>query len=208
MGLYKKIYVSEGDMARKTQISKEVILDSAFNMLLKEGYGAINITSLAKKIGCSTQPIAWHFGNMEALRSELLAYCLGFLRDRFVVDETSVSGALDGIALRYVELAFDYPNLYKYLYMSEQDGEKMAMMVQTLRAENRDRVIQMLEKEHGITAENAEKYLLNLQIYVHGISSFAVSKVSFPSKDVVMNMIHDAREAFLMQAKGGYDNDN
>lgn len=195
-------------MARKTQISKEIILESAFDMLLKEGYAAINITSLAKKIGCSTQPIAWQFGNMETLRAELLTYCLEFLRDRFAVDETNVSGALDDIALRYVELAFDYPNLYKYLYMSDQDGDKMAVMAQTLRAENRDRLIQMLEKEHGITAESAEIYLLNLQLYVHGISTFAVTKVSFPSKEVVMKMIHDAREAFLMQAKGGTNNDD
>lgn len=195
-------------MARKTQISKDVILESAFDMLLKEGYAAINITSLAKRIGCSTQPIAWHFGNMETLRAELLAYCLDFLQDRFTVDETSVSGALDGIALRYVELAFDYPNLYKYLYMSEQDADKITAMVQNLRAENRDKVIQILEKEHGLSAEEAEKYLLNLQIYVHGISSYTVTKVSFPSKDVVMKMIHDAREAFLIQAKGGKDDNN
>lgn len=195
-------------MARKTQISKEIILESAFQMLLEEGYAAINITSLAKKIGCSTQPIAWHFGNMETLRAELLAYCLAFLQDRFTVDETSVSGALDGIALRYVELAFDYPNLYKYLYMSEQDGDKIVAMVQNLRAENRDKVIQILEKEHGLAAEVAEKYLLNLQIYVHGISSYTVTKVSFPSKDVVMKMIHDAREAFLIQAKGEKNDNN
>ena len=190
-------------MARKTQISKEVILASAFDMLLEEGYAAINITRLAKKIGCSTQPIAWHFGNMETLRAELLTYCLEFLRDRFAVEETSVSGALDGIAYRYVELAFDYPNLYKYLYMSEQDGAKMADMAQTLRAENRDKVIHTIEKEYGIAAVEAEKYLLNLQLYVHGIASFAVTKVAFLSKEQAMKMIHDAREAFLEQAKGG-----
>ena len=190
-------------MARKTQISKGIILASAFEMLLNEGYTAINITSLAKKIGCSTQPIAWHFGNMENLRAELLTYCLGFLRDRFSVNEKSVSGALDGIASRYVELAFDYPNLYKYLYMSEQDGETMAAMAETLRAENRDKVIQTLEKEHGISVANAEKYLLNLQLYVHGIASFAVTKGALISKEQAMELIHDAREAFLEQAKGG-----
>lgn len=190
-------------MARKTQISKEIILESAFDMLQKEGYAAINITNLAKKIGCSTQPIAWHFGNMETLRAELLTYSLNFLRDRFAVVGDSVSGALDGIAYRYVELAFDYPNLYKYLYMSEQDGEKMADMAQTLRAENRDKVIYTLEKDYGISAKNAETYLLNLQLYVHGIASFAVTKVSPLTKEQAMTMIHNAREAFLEQAKGG-----
>lgn len=188
-------------MARKTQISKEVILEAAFHMLLREGYSSINITSLAKEIGCSTQPIAWHFGNMEGLRTELLEYCLMFLKDRFVVEGENVSGILEGISFRYIELAFDYPNLYRYLYMSEHDGKKMAAIAQTLRAENHDKVIAMLEKEYGVLPDAAEKYLLNLQLYVHGIASFAVSKISFPSKEVIMQMVHDASEVFLKQLK-------
>lgn len=188
-------------MARKTQISKDVILEAAFQMLLRDGYAAINITSLAKEIGCSTQPIAWHFGNMEGLRAELLEYCLLFLRDRFSLEGECVTGIMEGIASRYVDLAFDYPNLYKYLYMSEQDGEKMGMVAHTLRAENQDKVIAKLKEEHGIETDAAEKYLLNLQLYVHGIASFAVAKITFPSKDVIMGMIHEANEAFLQQIK-------
>ena len=189
-------------MARKTQISKEVILEAAFNMLLREGYATINITSLAKEIGCSTQPIAWHFGSMEGLRGELLEYCLRFLKDRFAVTSEGASGILEEIASGYVELAFDYPNLYKYLYISEQDGKKMAETAQVLRAENHEKVIAMLKAEHGISTEAAEKYMLNLQLYVHGIASYAVTKISFPSKEVIMQMIHDASEAFLKQLKG------
>lgn len=188
-------------MARKTQISKEVILDTAFQMLLRDGYGSISITSLAKEIGCSTQPIAWHFGNMDGLRAELLEYCLIFLKDRFTIDGENISSILEGIAFRYIELAFDYSNLYKYLYMSEQDGERMASTVQSLRVENLDKVIKMLEKEHGILVDAAKKYLLNLQLYVHGIASFAVTKISFVSKEEVMQMVHDASEAFLEQLK-------
>ena len=188
-------------MARKTQISKEVILESAFKMLLRDGYSTINITSLAKEIGCSTQPIAWHFGNMEGLRSELLEYCLIFLKDRFEVDCKTIAETLEATAFQYVELAFDYPNLYKYLYMSEQEGEKMATVVQSLRAEVQDKVLCMLKKEYGISIEAAGTYFKNLQLYVHGIASFTVAKVFFQSKEEVKQMIHDVSEAFLEHLK-------
>lgn len=188
-------------MARKTQISKEVILEAAFQMLLREGYASINITRLAKEIGCSTQPIAWHFGNMDGLRTELLEYCLAFLKDLFLISGENVPGILEGIASRYIELAFDYSNLYKYLYMSEHDGEKMGQLTHSLRAENQDKIERMIEQEYGIPKAAAEKYLMNLQLYVHGIASFAVTKISFPSKEVIMQMIHDANGAFLQQVK-------
>ena len=61
--------------------------------------------------------------------------------------------------------------------------------------------MQMLKREHGISVEAAEKYLMNLQLYVHGIASFAVTKISFPSKEVIMQMIHDASEAFMEHVK-------
>lgn len=188
-------------MARKTQISKEMILEATFNMLLRDGYGAINITSLAKEIGCSTQPIAWHFGNMDGLRTELLEYCLDFLKDRFEITCDSISEMIEGIAWRYIELAYDYPNLYKYLYMSEQDGEKMASTARSLRSQNQDKVIHMLQEEYDISKEIAEKYLINLQLYVHGIASFVVTKVAFRSKEVIMDMVHEASEAFLNHFK-------
>lgn len=118
-----------------------------------------------------------------------------------MIDEMNNAEVVEGIALRYVELAYDFSNLYKYLYMSEQDGEKMVSTARALRAENQDKVMQMLKREHGISVEAAEKYLMNLQLYVHGIASFAVTKISFPSKEVIMQMIHDASEAFLEHVK-------
>ena len=188
-------------MARKTQISKDVILEAAFRMLLRDGYAAITIKTLAKEIGCSTQPIAWHFGNMEGLRDALLEYSLAFLKDRFSIQGEKVSGILEEIAFRYIELAFDYPNLYKYLYMSDHDGEKMDKLAHLLRAENQDKVVQMIGQEYDISMEAAEKYLMNLQFYVHGIASLAVTKVSFSSKEVIMQMIHEVNELFLQKVK-------
>lgn len=193
----KRKKVTGGFMARKTQISKEVILENAFQLLLREGYNNINITTLAKEIGCSTQPIAWHFGNMDGLRAELLTYSLEFLKNYYLVQGENVSSILDGIAEQYINLAWDYPNLYKYIYISEHDGEKMVQIANSLRAKNRDKILQMLQEEHKISEELAKEYMMNLQIYVHGLASFVATKVNFPSKEFVMHMIHVANQALL-----------
>ena len=51
-------------MPTSPKIPKETILQHALEMLIRDGYSSINIKTLAKKIGCSTQPISWHFGNI------------------------------------------------------------------------------------------------------------------------------------------------
>ena len=51
-----------------------MILEAALRMLIRDGYPSINIKTLAAEAGCSTQPIAWHFENMEGLRRALTVY--------------------------------------------------------------------------------------------------------------------------------------
>ena len=184
-------------MARKTQISRKIILDTAFRMLVRDGYGAINITALAREIGCSTQPIAWHFGNMDGLRNALLLHCLDHLRDHFTLDGDSTGPMLAEIQRRYIDLAFDSPHLYKYLYMTDQDFLKTEELIKTLRFPNYEKVLHLLQQEYAVSEPIARRYLLDLQLYVHGIASCTVSKIPFATKEETLAMIHDANEAFL-----------
>jgi len=189
-------------MARKTRISKEVIMEAAFQKLIRDGYASINITSLAKEIGCSTQPIAWHFENMEGLRDELLDYCVRFVGRIFCgVRSEHIAEQLEDIAAGYVTLTFDYPNLYRYFYMSDGDGNRMKELTNSLRADNYEKTMCLVQKEYDVSKEKAQKYLRNFQMYVHGIASYTVTWWEFNSKEEVMEMIHQANEAFLAQIK-------
>lgn len=183
-------------MARRTQISREIILSTAFQMLVRDGYGAINITSLSREIGCSTQPIAWHFGNMDGLRDALLQYCLEHIRNHFAICGDSTTSMLVEVQRRYVKLAFDYPNLYKYLYMTDQDRIQTSELVEALRFPNYEQVLLQVQQEYGVSKQAAQRYLLDLQLYVHGIASCAVANIPVSFKEDVMTMIHNANEAF------------
>ena len=58
-------------MARKEQITKEVILKGAFELLKEQGIENVTARKLATHIGCSTQPIFRVYENMESLRNDL-----------------------------------------------------------------------------------------------------------------------------------------
>ena len=194
-------------MARKTQITREIILEAAFQMLLRDGYASINITSLAREIGCSTQPIAWQFGSMDGLRGELLTYCLQFLKDRFVIEGTDVVQILETIAEEYIDIAFHYPNLYKYLYISDHDGRKMEDLARERRFANHEKIAKMLETEYSVSSEAARRYLMDLQVYVHGIATFAVTELPTSSKGELLKMVHRANTMFLKYMKENRDSE-
>ena len=55
------------------KVSKEPIIDAAVEVLCDDGFSAINARSVAKKLGCSTQPIYFSFKNMDELKAALIA---------------------------------------------------------------------------------------------------------------------------------------
>ena len=61
-------------MGRKTQITREMILNAAYELLDEAGIGAVAIKLIAERLGCSTQPISWHFGSMTELKKELFYF--------------------------------------------------------------------------------------------------------------------------------------
>lgn len=184
-------------MARRTQISREIILSTAFQMLVRDGYSSINITSLAREIGCSTQPIAWHFGSMDGLRDALLRHSLEYIRNYFALSGDSTTSMLLEIQQRYTDLAFNSPNLYKYLYMTDHNREQTDELLQSLRFPNYEEILCSLQQEYGVSKHAAQRYLLDVQLYVHGIASCAVANIPVSFKENVISMIRDANETFL-----------
>lgn len=184
-------------MARRTQISREIILDTAFQMLVRDGYSAMNITSLAREIGCSTQPIAWHFGSMDGFRDALLKYSLEYIRNHFQISGDTTVFTLAEIQRRYIDLAFDAPNLYRYLYMTDQDRVQTEELIQALRFPNYDKILCLLQQEYQVSQRAAQRYLLDLQLYVHGIASCVVAKIPLPPREEILIIIRETNEVFL-----------
>ena len=104
-------------MARKTQISKEVILQTALQMLIEDGYSAINIKTLSQKIGCSTQPLVWHFENMDGLRKALAEYALNYANEKMTPKEDSAVMPFEQVGNAYIKMALYEPNLFKFVFL-------------------------------------------------------------------------------------------
>ena len=190
-------------MGRKTQISKEMILDTALKMLIRDGYASVNVTSLAKEIGCSTQPIVWHFDHMEGLRKALFDYSIQYVKDRYHSEDKAYLDIVDVIASGTIALAKEVPNLYQYLYMNTKHGTAMKDVIEALKMYDTEKMTARLALEYDLMLMQAEMYLLHLEIYVHGMADYVATGFSPFSEEFVMDMIRGISEAFLVQVKTG-----
>lgn len=187
-------------MGRKTQISKEVILETALKMLIRDGYSAINIKTLSIEIGCSTQPLVWHFENMDGLRKALAEYALNYANEKMRSCTQNGMEAFAGIGMAYIKLAFDEPNLFKYLYMSGECELHAGGFDVLINADENAAIVAQIADNLKITKENVRCFFQNTMIYTHGLASFIASGVITSSREEVAAMVKQTAGVFLAQA--------
>ena len=59
-------------MPAKRKIQKEDILKASISIISHEGLNALNARKIAKKLGCSTQPLFYIYENMDVLKKDVI----------------------------------------------------------------------------------------------------------------------------------------
>lgn len=55
-------------MPPRAKVTKDMIIDAAFEIARKTGAENINARTVSKKLNCSTQPVMYHFATIEELK--------------------------------------------------------------------------------------------------------------------------------------------
>lgn len=193
-------------MGRKTQITGETILEAALRMLLRDGYSAITVKSLAAEIGCSTQPIVWHFENMAGFRSAFFEYCVDYAKSRFTAWNGSLDDLLTETARGYITIASNMPNLFRFVFVDSKEECKNSDTVQKLQLDNTQKIVELLCKEKGLNRERAASFLMNYEFYIHGVASYTASGFCNYPEEKMIALANRAREAFLACETGDAKN--
>lgn len=186
-------------MPSSPKIPKETILQHALEMLIQNGYASINIKALAKRIGCSTQPISWHFGNMENFRNALTEYALDYANKKMLSASEGMS-AFSNVGIGYIDIAFDEPNLFRYLYMSGESGYHAGGFDIFTTADANSAMIEQIAKQLGISADKVNDFFRNTIIYTHGLACFVVSGLIKATKEELYAMVNQGAYGFMLQA--------
>ncbi len=186
-------------MPTNPKIPKETILQHALEMLIQEGYSSINIKTLAKRIGCSTQPISWHFGNMENFRNALTEYALNYANEKMLSASEGMT-AFSNVGTGYIDLAYDEPNLFRYLYMSGESGYHAGGFDILTTADTNFAMIEQIANQLGASAAKVSEFFRNTIVFTHGLACFVVSGLIKSTKEELYAMVEQGADGFLLQA--------
>ena len=187
-------------MPRKVRITKEKILEAALGLLIREGYDSVNINNIARELNCSTQPISWHFGNMEGLRKALVQAALEDINKRMVSEANNCINAFWNVGCAYINLAFDEPNLFRFIYMGESKLYDRGNVDSILTDKGNRALIEDMARYLNISIQVAGKLVQRMIIYVHGFVSLVVAGVFTSTKEEAYSLMYEFGKDLLLHS--------
>ena len=160
-------------MPATKKISKEAIIDAVVEVLREGGAAAINARSVAKKLGCSTQPIYLSFRNMEELKAAMTQRAIALhtrhVRDslRVIEDSGSCYSRYSTYGMGFVKFAAEEKHLFRWLYL---DGEQFAPYQEDVLLPE---IIAAMVSEYGYDEKLAEKLHRDMAYYSYGLAILA-----------------------------------
>lgn len=187
-------------MGRKPQITKEQILQAAYEILKEEGYSAVNIKNIAVMTGFSTQPISWQFGNMQGLRKELYLYAA---KQLFGDMELRIAGmnameAFFETGKIYISNACEYPNVFRFLCVDDP-GDIVPASNNAVELLGDEFIKVMLAKELRLSKEKVNKAVSDIVIYTHGLAVLLLWDAFKVDKQTAYEMIYNHAELCFAQ---------
>ena len=157
-------------MPAAKKVSKDDIIDAAIDVLRDDGFAAINARSVAKKLGCSTQPIYFSFKNMEELKAALTERAIRMHTLR-VRDSLRIHAGNDSryssYGMGFVKFAAEEKQLFRWLYL---EGEQLGPYQNDVLFSE---VITVIVDEFGYSEEIARRFHQDMVYFTYGLAILA-----------------------------------
>ena len=154
-------------MPPKARITKEMIVEEAFQIARTQGADKITARSIAQRLKCSTQPVLYYFATVEEIKEAVYQRADAY-HTRFLMGTEGDDGML-GIGLRYVRFAAEERNLFHLLF--QPGAFSGATLSDLVSSEELNPIIQALRQETGTTEDAARGIFSTLFVFVHGYAS-------------------------------------
>ena len=153
----------------KAKITREMVVDAAFDVARAAGIENVNARTVSEKLGCSTQPVMYHYATIEELKKAVYAKADGFHSEYLMNLENPQDGVVLGIGLNYIRFAIREPQLFRLLFQSGFANENS--ILEMIDSEELRPVLSAMQQAMEMDMEQTKRVFLTVSLFAHGYAS-------------------------------------
>ena len=186
-------------MPPKLKFSREQIIDSAVNVVRKNGASGLTARALAAELGSSAKPIFGLFKNMEEVQNEVINSVNAIYQSRIQTamrEDKYPPYKASGMA--YIQFAKEEKELFKLLFMRDRTGERIDENRKEIRP-----ILNVIMKNLGVSEDEAYLFHLEQWLYVHGIATMIAMNYLDWDTEFINKALTDSYEGLKYRYRGG-----
>ena len=149
----------------KAKVTRDMVIEAAFAVARTAGAELVNARTVAQELGCSTQPVMYHFATIEALKRAVYAKADRYHSDYLMETEDVPLG----IGLNYIRFAIEEPHLFRFLFQSGFAVE--GSLPEMLDSAELTPILAAMQGALGMSAAQTKHIFLTAALFTHGYAS-------------------------------------
>lgn len=177
-------------MPAVAKVTKEMIIDAAFEIAREMGAENITARTVSQKLGCSTQPVLYHFKTIEDVR--MAAHKKA--REFHINYATNLSGKYERpmleVGMRHIRFAVEEKNLFRFLFHSNYyTGISLS---EWLTEKNFGSAFSILKLQAKVDDRQAYRVFSQIFLVTHGIASLLANNAMVYDEAYCINTLSNA----------------
>lgn len=183
-------------MPPKFKFTEDEIIAAALSVVRKSGMKGLTARALAQSLGCSAKPIFGLFKNMEELSQRVMDAAKELYEERIALSlRSQIYPPYKASGMEYVRFASEERELFKLLFMRDRSGEDIHEQIS-------DELMDAICASTGFDRATAEKFHLEMWIFVHGIAVMTATGYIEWDMEYVSAALTDIYSGLKLRFKG------
>ena len=165
-------FIGGDNIPTTTKITKEMILNVAFQITKTDGFDKVSNRTIAKKLNSSIRPIYYQFKNVDELNKELYTMISKYFYKYIMNDIETSPLPYKQIGINYINFAKKENKLFQLLFMSDN---KNFMETLTKQKDEFTKILDIIKKYTKLKSEVVENFHTEIWIFRDGIATLVAN---------------------------------
>jgi AcrR family transcriptional regulator len=186
-------------MPPKPKITRDMIVRAGFDIVRKEGEQSLNVRKVAAALGCSTQPVMYHFSTVYDLKAAVYEYADNFHTEYILTPDESIEDRFLCIGIRYLRFAYEEKKLFRFIFQSGHF--KNVGLHELIDSDYTAPIMKPLCEKTGLTEAQAKEIFGSLFICVHGAADLLANNSFDYDEEYFKRLLKNTLNGLVMVAR-------
>lgn len=192
-------------MPPKAKITKNMVIDAGFDIVRKEGQDSLNVRKMAAELGCSTQPVMYHYKTVDELKADIYAVADAFHSEYIMRLDDNTTTPMLSLGLNYIRFAYEEKFLFRFLFQS--DKFQNIGFKELLDGDGSAALLKPLIQQTGLTILQARAVFETLFLCVHGYASLLANNSMTFNEKHCSKLLTSTFESIVAHTMRGEENE-